>query len=75
MTPQPGFFMRGVGWLDEDGKHCWAAHDCVTERVVTMLPHPHWRWEDGGVKPSFTCDDCGFHSMLFTGPPERQERA
>lgn len=58
-------FLRTDAWLDDDGQHVWSAHDCLGERVVTMLPWPNWQGTIGGeVRPSFSCERCGTHAFL-----------
>lgn len=61
---RPGWWMTAHAWL-EDGD-IWTAHDCMTERVVTRLPHPKWHLTADGteVEPSFHCLDCGCHAFL-----------
>ncbi len=72
---RPGFWLTGRGWLDNDGRHVWAAHDCTNERAATMLPFPTWHVTDGGptgrqIEPSVSCEGCGFHSFVEIGTPD-----
>jgi hypothetical protein len=67
---RPGWFMTAVGWRDADGCHAWVAHDCATERVVTMLPFPTWRVLADRIDPSVQCDGCGLHTLVPLGEPE-----
>lgn len=60
---KPGWFMHADVWLDEDGYHVWLAHDCVAERVVTMLPYPNWHVVAAQVEPSVSCEACGLHTV------------
>lgn len=66
--------LPGYAWLDEDGRHVWSEHSCVTGDVVTMLPSI-WRAVDGKVEPSVRCTCCGYHAFPLIGPeranPER----
>jgi hypothetical protein len=60
-------FLNTDTWLDADGYHIWCAHDCLGERVVTMLPWPTWQAnERGHIRPSFACDRCGTHASNLT---------
>lgn len=71
---RPGFFMTARAWLDNDGQHVWMAHDCTTERVVTMLPWPVWHSTGLAVEPSFSCDTCGIHTHVELGVPDQGYR-
>ena len=68
---RPGWWATAEWWADEDGRHAWFAHDCVRERVETMLPFPTWRIVDDQrgsqeVNPSVSCDECGLHTFLLS---------
>lgn len=53
-------------WPDPDGKHVWFRHACKSGQQTTMLPTGPWRLiENRRVEPSISCEDCGFHMMLF----------
>lgn len=74
-TLRPGFFLSGNAWLDDDGDHVWSAHDCTDRRDIHMLEWPTWQVADRTavrpvVTPSYQCDDCGFHAVLWLGAPE-----
>jgi hypothetical protein len=59
-----GFLSADV-WLDADGYHVWCAHDCLGERVISMLPWPMWQAnKEGRIQPSFSCERCGTHTFL-----------
>lgn len=61
-------FLTARAWLDEDGKHVWAAHDCTNGRVTAMLPYPPWGVaDDRRVEPSFHCHECDTHVFLEIG--------
>lgn len=70
-TLRPGFFLTGNAWLDEDGTHVWSAHDCTDHREIHMLEWPTWQIDGDKVTPSYQCDGCGFHAVLWLGQPER----
>ena len=59
---------RARAWLDPDGVHIWISHDCPSERVTFLLPHPPWgvveREGDTWVDPSVHCTACGLHAFL-----------
>ena len=64
----------GEAWLDNDGRHVWAAHLCNGVPVVTMLPWPAWRSTGLRIEPSVSCEACGFHSIMNLGPPIESHR-
>lgn len=84
MTPEPaepirpGWWMTCQAWLDGDGIHVWMAHDCspdgTPQRVVDMLPWPVWHSNGAGVEPSFSCDNCGVHTIVRLGVPDDDRR-
>lgn len=57
-------------WLDDDGRHVWISHPCVTRQSMHKLPWPQWQAVDGKLKPSFVClvPDCGCHATPEIGP-------
>lgn len=74
-TLRPGFWMTGNAWLDIDGRHIWFAHDCTSERVVTMLAWPTWHSNGIDVVPSVNCDGCGLHAHYkLDTPPDESHR-
>lgn len=54
-------FLTERSWVDDDGYHCWTAHDCTDGRVTTMLPYPRWHRVGDQIEPSISCDACGAH--------------
>jgi len=54
-------FLTERSWMDHDNQHVWTSHDCVNERVTTMLPWPKWRRVDNVISPSIDCKKCGAH--------------
>jgi hypothetical protein len=61
-------FLRARGWLDDDGKHVWQSHECVTGRVTSMLPWPIWKARRDDPRycdPSVSCSACGLHTFLL----------
>lgn len=77
---KPGWFMHADVWLADDGRHIWLAHDCATERIITMLPYPTWRAVGDRVEPSISCEACGLHtfgllnSVSHVEPAEHEQR-
>lgn len=66
-----------AAWLDDDQKHVWFGHDCIsaqlggrlikTVRATNMLPYPRWHQSQTNAKmvePSIECKKCGFHAMV-----------
>lgn len=62
--PTPGSFITARAWLDDDGQHVVAAHDCTAERIVHLLPWPTWQVVGQDVTPSYSCGACGIHAFL-----------
>jgi hypothetical protein len=65
-------FLSARGWVDEDGRHVWVAHDCVGGRERTMLPYPTWKADGTRISPSVICGDCGMHAFVDLGPVEAE---